>query len=344
MPSFPFAGNVHDKSGEDDLAGGCDPEEKLAEMREFGIDYGVLDPTLNLGLPTVENSRVAVALANASSSWILDEYTDEDEAFVANVLVPHKRPAEAAEEIDRRAGEDGIVGVQIPSTGVLPPLSDPRYDPIYEAAEDDGLPVVLHGGTSPPRTPSPPSASGTRPTPRTTPYVITRSAGPTVRRRRRPRIAVYRLPSGDGGGLRQVGLRSEGVETEDDQVPPGHEHTHQGQSERDADGLGVREDPCGPVRRSHGDALQHDHRRHPVVAEQRPDHRPDLDDALHGEPDVRGHQVTDAEEEERQTPQFPLRTPESVLYRPPIPDGGEQSADPPPLDDAHRHPVRTHLI
>ncbi len=146
MPSFPFAENVHGDTDGDAIAGGYDPEEKLAEMREFGIDYGVLDPTLNLGLPTVENAQVSVALANAYNSWILDAYTDDHEAFVANVLVSHKRPAEAAEEIDRRADEDDVVGVQIPSTGVLPPLGDPRYDPIYEAAEDNGLPVVLHGG------------------------------------------------------------------------------------------------------------------------------------------------------------------------------------------------------
>jgi len=146
MPSFPFAENIHGDEADSKIEGAYAPAEKLAEMREFGIDYGVLDPTLNLGLPTVENPQMAVALANAYNSWILDEYTDDNEAFVANVLVSHKRPEAAAEEIDRRADEEDMVGVQIPSTGVLPPLGDPRYDPIYEAAEDNDLPVVLHGG------------------------------------------------------------------------------------------------------------------------------------------------------------------------------------------------------
>ena len=145
-PPFPFAENVQEGGSSDNVGGEYAPGEKLEELREFGIDYGVLDPTLNLGLPTVENPQMAVALANAYNSWILDTYTDDNEAFVSNVLVSHKRPAEAAEEIDRRADEDDMVGVQIPSTGVLPPLGDPQYDPIYEAAEDNGLPVVLHGG------------------------------------------------------------------------------------------------------------------------------------------------------------------------------------------------------
>jgi hypothetical protein len=148
MPPFPFAENMHGKEGEEDskIGGEYAPDEKLSEMREFGIDYGVLDPTLNLGLPTVENPQMAVALANAYNSWILDEYTDDAEEFTATILAATQRPAEAAEEIDRRADEDDFVGVQIPSTGVLPPLGDPVYDPIYEAAEDNDLPVVMHGG------------------------------------------------------------------------------------------------------------------------------------------------------------------------------------------------------
>lgn len=122
------------------------PGEKLREMGDFGIDFGVLDPTLNLGLMTVENQDVALGLANAYNSWILDEYTDGTEEFTATILAAPHRPDVAAEEIDDRAAEDDMVGVFIPSTGVLPPLGHPRYDPIYEAAEDNGLPVLLHGG------------------------------------------------------------------------------------------------------------------------------------------------------------------------------------------------------
>lgn len=121
-------------------------KEKLKEMRDFGIDYGILDPTLNLGLMTVENRQIAVALANAYNSWILDEYLDDEEEFTATILAAPHKPDEAAEEIDDRANERDMVGVFIPSTGVIPPLGHPQYDPIYEAAADNDLPVVMHGG------------------------------------------------------------------------------------------------------------------------------------------------------------------------------------------------------
>ncbi len=146
MPSFPFAEHAHGDEEGFSLDASYRPDEKLSEMREFGIDYGVLDPTLNLGLPTVENAEAAVALANAYNSWVLDQYTDDAEEFTATILAATHRPSEAAAEIDRRSGEEDMVGVFIASTGVLPPLGHPSYDPIYEAAEDNDLPIVMHGG------------------------------------------------------------------------------------------------------------------------------------------------------------------------------------------------------
>jgi hypothetical protein len=118
----------------------------LSEMAEFGIDYAVVDPTLNLSLNTVDNRLVAAALANAYNAWILDEMVADEPTLKANLLVAPQKPAEAAEEIDRRGGEEEFVGVFLPATGLIPPPGHEWYDPIYEAAQDHGLPVVLHGG------------------------------------------------------------------------------------------------------------------------------------------------------------------------------------------------------
>lgn len=123
-----------------------DPDKKLEQMGDFGINYGILDPGMNLGLMTVENENIAHGLANAYNSWVLDEYVDRADEFVASILAAPHKPDVAAEEIDDRATEDDMVGVFIPSTGVVPPLGHERYDPIYEAAEDHDLPILLHGG------------------------------------------------------------------------------------------------------------------------------------------------------------------------------------------------------
>jgi predicted TIM-barrel fold metal-dependent hydrolase len=123
-------------------------DAKLGEMAEFGIDRGILDPTLNLALNTVDEPTYATALANAYNSWLLDSFLDDEDRLVGNILVAPQRPDRAAEEIDRLAGEESFVGVQIPSTGLVPPAGHRQYDPIYEAAAEHGLPVAFHGAAS----------------------------------------------------------------------------------------------------------------------------------------------------------------------------------------------------
>jgi len=122
-------------------------EAKKQEMAEFDLDYSVLNPTLNLALSTVNNDHAAVALANAYNSWILDQFVDERENIVTPLVVAPQHPEKAAEEIDDRADEEGVVGVTLPSTGMVPPAGHRTYDPIYEAAERNGLPVLLHSGS-----------------------------------------------------------------------------------------------------------------------------------------------------------------------------------------------------
>jgi predicted TIM-barrel fold metal-dependent hydrolase len=122
-------------------------EAKRSEMEEFDLDYSILGPTLNLALATVNNDHAAVALANAYNSWVLDQFIDADETIRTPVVGAPPVPARAAEEIDDRADEDGVVAVTIPSTGLVPPAGHRIYDPIYEAAEDNDLPVMFHSGS-----------------------------------------------------------------------------------------------------------------------------------------------------------------------------------------------------
>ena len=122
-------------------------EAKRSEMAEFDLDYSILNPTLNLALATVNNDRMAVALAEAYNEWILDQFVDEDDNILTPILVAPQVPDRAAAEIDARANESGVVGVTIPSTGLVPPAGHRFYDPIYEAAERHDLPVLLHSGS-----------------------------------------------------------------------------------------------------------------------------------------------------------------------------------------------------
>lgn len=119
---------------------------KLKIMSDFEIDYSVLNPTLNLALNTVNNKRYAAALANGYNSWVID-VIDGYDALKANILVAPKVPERSAEEVEHHADEDSFCGVVIPPGGMLPPPGDDMYDPIYEAAQRHGLPIIFHSGS-----------------------------------------------------------------------------------------------------------------------------------------------------------------------------------------------------
>lgn len=122
-----------------------DPGPKRELMEAFDIDYTIVTPGLNLILATVNHDPTAVALANAYNHYVTDTFGGVD-GMKLTLLVAPQRPDRAAEEIDAWADHEDIVGVQFPADGLVPPAGHSRYDPIYEAAQDANLPVVLHSG------------------------------------------------------------------------------------------------------------------------------------------------------------------------------------------------------
>lgn len=120
------------------------PEDKLQEMEKYNIDYALLSPGPTSAVNTVNNSRCAVALANGYNSWVVDTFLDKSDRFRGGVVVPPQKPDRGAEEIDRWADEDGIVGVHLIASGLVPPPGHQWYDPIYEAAEDNDLTIMMH--------------------------------------------------------------------------------------------------------------------------------------------------------------------------------------------------------
>ena len=120
------------------------PEAVKEGMDLLDTTRTVLTPTQNLYLGCVQHPELAGALATAYNEWLLDTIVDPDAGLYGACLVAPQRPDQAAEEIDERADEDAICAVFVPSGGVNPPLGKEQYHPIYEAAEANDLPVMMH--------------------------------------------------------------------------------------------------------------------------------------------------------------------------------------------------------
>lgn len=128
-----------------------DPVRSRDAIREgmelLGVTRPVVTPTLNLYLGCVHHDDLAVGLAHAYNEWALESlYSTDDEIFGPVVVAPQK-PSEAAEEIDDRAAESSVVAVFVPSGGIHPQLGHEWYYPIYEAAQDHGLPLLFHNAS-----------------------------------------------------------------------------------------------------------------------------------------------------------------------------------------------------
>ncbi|MFP9191409.1 amidohydrolase family protein [Natrialbaceae archaeon A-CW1-1] len=120
-------------------------EKVLAGMEETGSDHILLSGSQMLYINTVHHDEFAHAMARAWNRWMLDEILDSKKGIHGLMHIAVHIPDKAAEHIDDLANEDDIKGIIISSGGVNQPLGHRRYHQIYEAAEDNGLPVTFHG-------------------------------------------------------------------------------------------------------------------------------------------------------------------------------------------------------
>lgn len=118
------------------------------DLDDLGVDIGVIFPDHFLSHAAIKQDDYAVALARAYNRWLVDEWLNEDNGLKGTILAPHHDPVEAAEEVRRYGGHRNIVGIFLPTSCVEPLYGHRRYDPLYIAAQETGLPVMFHSVTA----------------------------------------------------------------------------------------------------------------------------------------------------------------------------------------------------
>ncbi len=114
------------------------------DMDDLGIDIAVLLPEYLLFHAALRQADYAVEVARAYNRWLVDEWLVDDNGLKGAILAPHHDPVAAAAEIRRYADHRNVSAVYLPTACVEPLYGDRRYDPMYDAAQEAGLPVVLH--------------------------------------------------------------------------------------------------------------------------------------------------------------------------------------------------------
>jgi predicted TIM-barrel fold metal-dependent hydrolase len=122
----------------------ADAQALLADMDVEGIDTMVLYPTFALNLGMIREPDYAAALARAYNNWMHDYRQAAPERMKAVAILPLIDPPAAVRELERAAGELGVVGAMVHTEVSRRNVGDEEYWPLYATAQRLNLPVAYH--------------------------------------------------------------------------------------------------------------------------------------------------------------------------------------------------------
>jgi 5-carboxyvanillate decarboxylase len=122
-------------------------ERRLADMDAAGIDRQIISLTCP-GTQILDRDR-GVAMATLANDQLAEACQKYPDRFTGLTAIAPQDPASAAAEIERGASRLGFKGVIINSHTQGEYLDDPKFWPIFEAAQALDTPIYLHPNTPP---------------------------------------------------------------------------------------------------------------------------------------------------------------------------------------------------
>ncbi|HSQ13432.1 MAG TPA: amidohydrolase family protein [Candidatus Deferrimicrobium sp.] len=125
------------------------PPEWLEFLDAVGVEATVLYPTAGVASSNIVNPDWAIDSTRAYNDWLYGAYLQRSPRFQGLALLPQAllNPQAAADELRRAVTKLGMCGAVLPSNSLHgPPLGTPTYLPIYEAANELGCCIAIHGG------------------------------------------------------------------------------------------------------------------------------------------------------------------------------------------------------
>ena len=119
-------------------------------LDRMGLEGSVLYPTIALAYGLMREISFATATATAYNNWLEGEYTKKDDRLFGVGLMPIENPEGAIKELRRcKTERKNFVAMLLPSvTASGMTYGHPSFWPVYEEAERQNMPLVLHGAPS----------------------------------------------------------------------------------------------------------------------------------------------------------------------------------------------------
>ena len=125
--------------------GAMDPHQRIDLLDAEGLDMAILYTTVGLLWEAeLEDPELSQAYTRAYNRWICDFCRDHSDRLIPTAHLSLTDPVAAAAEL-RRAVADGARGCFVaPFTHNSKPLGHPDHHPVFEAAQDLGVPFAIH--------------------------------------------------------------------------------------------------------------------------------------------------------------------------------------------------------
>jgi predicted TIM-barrel fold metal-dependent hydrolase len=120
------------------------PDAMRRELDDLHVNVAILFPDHLLSLAMVREPAFAVALARSYNDWLADRWLRREPTLKGSIVIPPQDPAAGAAEIRKHAGNPSYVCAYLPGAGLKLLYGHELYDPVYEAAQEAGLPIVIH--------------------------------------------------------------------------------------------------------------------------------------------------------------------------------------------------------
>lgn len=123
--------------------GGWDVEHRLRDMDSAEVDMQVLSATPQTYLYGQDPGLAAscAALQNEQIAKLVASYPDR---FLGIATLPMQAPDKAADELRRAVRNLGLRGTMIGSNIEGKNLDDPSFEPVWAAAQDLDVPILIH--------------------------------------------------------------------------------------------------------------------------------------------------------------------------------------------------------
>jgi predicted TIM-barrel fold metal-dependent hydrolase len=141
---------------DDTIPAAYEPKPRLEAMDIDGISVELNFPSsfprfAGVRFLDIKDPDLALAVVQAYNDWMIDEWCATDPSrFIPVVLTPLWDPQLGAEEI-RRTAAKGAKAISFPENPAplgLASFWTDYWDPVFEAAQETGMPLCLHVGTS----------------------------------------------------------------------------------------------------------------------------------------------------------------------------------------------------